>query len=153
MKINESKFAFFYLRLFFRIGTFQWVTADSSKKSSRPQTPMGPKHISVSFSRDQAFLSRPSVAEDRGSIRRVFDDIARISAFLNKLRTRLSPAAAARQARRGRRWSGAGVRLRPARDRQILVIATAGTGLAGRVSPRRMRPALTDHARLCMLKR
>jgi hypothetical protein len=32
MKINVSKIAFFYLRLFFRIGTFQWVTGDSNKK-------------------------------------------------------------------------------------------------------------------------
>jgi hypothetical protein len=32
MKIKASKIAFFYLRLFFRIVTFQRVTADSSKK-------------------------------------------------------------------------------------------------------------------------
>jgi hypothetical protein len=31
MKINDSKIGFFYLRLFFRIGTFQWVTADLNR--------------------------------------------------------------------------------------------------------------------------
>jgi hypothetical protein len=31
MKINDSKIAFFYLRLFFRIGTFQWVAPDSNR--------------------------------------------------------------------------------------------------------------------------
>ena len=31
-QINASNFAFFYLRLFFRFETFQWVTADSNKK-------------------------------------------------------------------------------------------------------------------------
>ena len=30
-KINASKIAFFYYRLFFGIGSFQWVTADSNK--------------------------------------------------------------------------------------------------------------------------
>ena len=32
MIINVSKIAFIYYRLFFRIGTFQWVTSDSNKK-------------------------------------------------------------------------------------------------------------------------
>jgi hypothetical protein len=32
MKGNESKIAFFSFHLLFRIGTFQWVTADSNKK-------------------------------------------------------------------------------------------------------------------------
>jgi hypothetical protein len=31
-KVNDRKNAFIYLHLFFRIGTFQWVTADSNKK-------------------------------------------------------------------------------------------------------------------------
>ena len=35
-QINASNFAFFYLRLFFRFETFQWVTADSNKKNSLP---------------------------------------------------------------------------------------------------------------------
>jgi hypothetical protein len=34
MKINDSKIAFFYLRLFLRIRTFQWVAPDSNKISS-----------------------------------------------------------------------------------------------------------------------
>jgi hypothetical protein len=33
-KINASKIAFFYYRLFFGIGSFQWVTADSNNKIS-----------------------------------------------------------------------------------------------------------------------
>jgi hypothetical protein len=33
-QINANKIAFFCLRLFFGIGTFQWVTADSNKKIS-----------------------------------------------------------------------------------------------------------------------
>jgi hypothetical protein len=32
MQINESKIAFICFLLFFRIGTFQWVTDDSNKK-------------------------------------------------------------------------------------------------------------------------
>jgi hypothetical protein len=36
MKINVSKIVFFYLRLFFRINIFQWVTVDSNKKNSAP---------------------------------------------------------------------------------------------------------------------
>jgi hypothetical protein len=33
MRISVSKLAIVYWRLFFRIGTFQWVTADSNKKN------------------------------------------------------------------------------------------------------------------------
>ena len=41
MQINENKIAFFYYRLFFRIGTFQWVTADLNKKF--PPRPLRPQ--------------------------------------------------------------------------------------------------------------
>jgi hypothetical protein len=36
VKINVSKIAFFYLRLFFRIESFQRVTSDSNKKFLPP---------------------------------------------------------------------------------------------------------------------
>jgi len=35
-KIKVSKIAFVYLRLFFRLKTFQWVSADKNKKNSSP---------------------------------------------------------------------------------------------------------------------
>jgi hypothetical protein len=35
MKTNESKMAFIGFHLFFRIGTFQWVTSEKNKKFRR----------------------------------------------------------------------------------------------------------------------
>jgi hypothetical protein len=49
MKTNESKIAFFYFHLFFRIGNFQRVTADSNKKKSFPLSHRG-SNITTSHS-------------------------------------------------------------------------------------------------------
>jgi hypothetical protein len=48
MKINVSKIAFFYLRLFFPIEIFQWVTADSNKKIP-PRPGLGIKGLKPAF--------------------------------------------------------------------------------------------------------
>jgi hypothetical protein len=39
MQVNESKIAFICFHLLFGIGTFQWVTADSNKKSNSQAVP------------------------------------------------------------------------------------------------------------------
>jgi hypothetical protein len=56
-KINASKIAFFYYRLFFVIGSFQWVTAAPNKKAFP-----SPKLLCGGFSRKSPALSSPSRA-------------------------------------------------------------------------------------------
>ena len=73
--------AFFYLRLFFRIETFQWVIVDSNKKNSGPISSL----VQNGSGRDRAFLSPPGAAGRRGHIRRVRQDIARVLNFEKKL--------------------------------------------------------------------
>jgi hypothetical protein len=48
-------FAFIYLRLFFRIETFQWVTADSNKKTS-PSSRLACEVVSETPRRVRLFL-------------------------------------------------------------------------------------------------
>jgi hypothetical protein len=79
MKTNESKIAFFSFHLLFRIGTFQWVTADSNKKNPFPC------HTVAQISQI-AFLS-PALAAGRRviHIRSAEIRLARIQFFRKKM--------------------------------------------------------------------
>jgi hypothetical protein len=91
-KTKASKIAFISIVYFLESGLFNGLRPIKTRKSFPVSSPA--RHGSRPYFR--LLLWRPSVADDRGSIRRVFDDIARISAFLKKLHTRFSPAAASR---------------------------------------------------------
>src|ERR1700722_18958112 len=54
MKANESKMIFICFHLFFGIGTFQWVTADSNRKNSSPIQPNQPVQL-ITFASRGAF--------------------------------------------------------------------------------------------------
>jgi hypothetical protein len=83
-QINTSNFGFFcfylFLRLFFRIETFQWVTADSNKKISLPlDSPVRLclKRLVASASSFWALGNlrismRESIRRDRGSAKDLF---------------------------------------------------------------------------------
>jgi hypothetical protein len=75
MKIKASKIAFFYLRLFFRIETFQGVTADSNKKipARAAHTLPGPSrpNFSILFSPEWAPTRAPGDIADRKRIAQV----------------------------------------------------------------------------------
>jgi hypothetical protein len=84
MQENPNKTKEKSLDSFGRIGTFQWVATNPNKKIFSP--PQARRRMSrayfVSFSRGEALT--------REMARRLFDDIARISAFLKKLRSGFS---------------------------------------------------------------
>ena len=61
-KINASKIAFFYLRLFFPIETFQWVIADSNKKIWPPVSGLAQNVLG----HNRAFLSPPRAPREKG---------------------------------------------------------------------------------------
>jgi hypothetical protein len=59
MKGNENKIAFIFFHFLFRIGTFQWVTADSNKK-------IFPFFRSAGSARGPVHVARPPSWPSRG---------------------------------------------------------------------------------------
>jgi hypothetical protein len=85
MQAKESKNAFVCFHLFFGIGTFQWVTADSNKKI-RLRLKLARRVVigNVSSSRDSS--SRPGCRPKRGSIPSMRTCIPLVSGFGKQIR-------------------------------------------------------------------
>src|SRR6185437_10414052 len=76
--VNASKLAGVYWRLFFRIGTFQWVTSEKNKKSD--------PHLSLCSGRLSALSSFDLLGRDARQAGNASDDLETVgfhSGFIN----------------------------------------------------------------------